>query len=431
MSEFKLVMPKLGESVQEATITKWFVKEGDKVSEEQPLLEIATDKVDSEIPSPVDGFVTKVLFKVDDLVPVGTVIAIISSEASGKESAAPEAQTPAVQETTKTEAPAAEVKQETVKSDKESGKFFTPLVKTIAAEENIQLSELDNIQGTGINGRVRRDDLLNFIQNKGSQTSTTKSAQVEVVKSEAPKHKIDVPVFPGDEIIEMDRMRKLIADHMLMSQEVSVHVTNFIEVDVTNIVTWRNKVKDEFQKREKTSITYLPIFIEAIVRGLKDFPIINASVDGNKIILHKEYNIGIAVALPTGNLIVPVVKKADQLNLVGLAKEINRLAESARANKLSPDDIKGGTFSVSNFGTFKNLTGTPIINQPQVAIIATGNIEKKLAVIETPHGDMIGIRHKMILSMSYDHRIIDGAAGGSYLRRVADYLEQFDINRTV
>ncbi len=422
MSKFELLMPKLGESVQEATITKWFKNEGDIVEEEEPILEIATDKVDSEIPSPVDGKITKVLFKENDVVAVGEVIAHISMDG---DEVAEEAEETAHKVKDSAPAVTSEVKKDTkdVKPDEDfsaSERFYSPLVKNIARAENVSVRELEEIEGSGINGRVKKEDILDYLKNRGARTD----------QPAAPKQpKVSVTVNDGDRIVEMDRMRRMIADHMVMSKQVSPHVTNFIEADVTEIVRWRGKMKDEFMKKEGVKLTYLPIFTEAFVKGLKDYPGINASVDGNNIILRKNVNVGIAVALPNGNLIVPVVKHADQKNLLGIAIEINELANKARENKLGPDDIQGGTFSISNFGTFRNITGTPIINQPQVAIMAVGTIEKKPAVLETPSGDVIAIRHKMILSLSYDHRVVDGALAGSYLRKVADYLEQFDVNR--
>lgn len=434
MSQFEIVMPKLGESITEATIIKWFKKENDVIEEDDVLLEIATDKVDSEIPSPVAGKITKILFKEGDVVPVGQLIAVISLD--GEASQEPE-------KTEEKEAPKAEntasKPSESAITSKE-GRFYSPLVKTIAQQENVTAEELDNIQGTGQNGRVRKEDVLDFLQqrNKGGAQQTT-SAPVQEKKQqpaptaapEAKQQKVSVSVGAEDEIVEMDRMRKMIADHMVMSKHTAPHVTNVVEADVTNLVMWRSKVKDEFQKREKISLTYMPIFLEAIAKALKEFPQVNSSVDGYNIILRKNVNLGVAVALPTGNLIVPVIKNADTLNILGLSKELNRLAEAARNNKLSPDDIQGGTFTISNFGTFKNSFGTPIINQPQVAILATGSIEKKPAVVETPAGDVIAIRHKMFLALTYDHRVVDGALGGAFLRKIADYLEGFDSNRVI
>jgi 2-oxoglutarate dehydrogenase E2 component (dihydrolipoamide succinyltransferase) len=434
MSQFDVLMPKLGESITEATITKWFKKEGDTVEEDDVLLEIATDKVDSEIPSPVEGKIAKILFKEGDVVPVGKVIAVIALNGEGT---GPSETTEPVKEETK-ETPQRELAQKAAvsetKAEHGSGRFYSPLVKTIAKQENISAQELESIEGTGQNNRVTKNDILGYLQNKGTakvaETVETK-APSQPVSEVSEKPRISVSVGAQDEIVEMDRMRRIIADHMVMSKHTAPHVTGFVEADVTNLVLWRNKVKDEFQKREKVSLTYMPIFLEAVAKALKDYPQVNASVDGYKIILRKNINLGVAVALPTGNLIVPVIKNADNLNLTGLTKELTRLAEAARNNKLSPDDIQSGTFTISNFGTFKNSFGTPIINQPQVAILATGSIEKKPAVIETPTGDVIAIRHKMFLSLTYDHRIVDGALGGMFLRKIADYLEGFDINRVL
>lgn len=436
MSQFEIVMPKLGESITEATITKWFKKENDQIEEDDVLLEIATDKVDSEIPSPVAGKIVKLFYKEGDIVPVGKVIAVISLDGvdSGEESS-PQT-TSAEPENT-----AAKQPEKTVPATEpqKPSRFYSPLVKNIAKQENISLEELESLPGSGQNGRLRKEDIVSYIENRTKGVSKQAKPQAEVKKEtieaqQTPpveKPKVSVSVNAEDEIVEMDRMRRLIADHMVMSKQVAPHVTNFLEADVTNLVLWRNKVKDEFQAREKEKLTFMPVFIEAAAKALKDFPQVNASVDGYKIILRKMVNIGVAVALPTGNLIVPVIKNADHLNLLGLSKEMNHLAETARNNKLGPDDIQGGTFTISNFGTFKNDMGTPIINQPQVAILATGNITKKPAVVETPTGDIIAIRHKMFLSLTYDHRVVDGALGGAFLRRIADYLENFDLNRSI
>lgn len=436
MSTFEIKMPKLGESVEEATITRWFVKEGDWVEEDQPLLEIATDKVDSEIPSPVAGQVAKILYPVDSKVAVGLPIAIIDLEGKGAvtTSAAGSEQQPA--EVTAAEPKAAVESIEKGKTEEKGTRFYSPLVRSIAQKENISLSELETIEGTGKNGRVRKQDVLQYLQNRTVKPAAQPTAASATVTAESqPVAKVTqpvaVPVSPEDEILEMDRMRRLIADHMVMSKQVSPHVTNVLEADVTNLVMWRDKVKETFEKREGTRLTFMPAFIEATAKALKDFPMVNASVDGYKIILRKRVNIGIAVALPSGNLIVPVIKDADKKSLLGLAADLNNLAENARKNKLSPDDIAGGTFTITNFGTFKNLYGTPIINQPQVAILATGMIQKKPAVLETPAGDVIAIRHKMYLALTYDHRVIDGALGGAFLRRIADYLEQWDVNRGI
>ena len=433
MSKFDLIMPKLGESVQEATITKWFVKEGDTVEEDDPILEIATDKVDSEIPSPVAGTIKKMLYAEDDLVAVGEVIAHIALEGWVDEE--------------ETEAAVVETdKEEKLVSDngtaitedfaKKGTRFYSPLVKNIAQKENVSIEELESIAGSGTNNRVTKNDIVKFIENRNSNGNGKTSAPVTETKTEkieepAKQHKVNVSVGAEDEIVEMDRMRKLIAEHMVTSKHVAPHVTSMVEADVTNVVEWRTKNKDKFFEREKEKLTFLPVFLEAMAKALKDFPGVNASVDGHNIILRKNINLGIAVALDNGNLIVPVIKNADRLNLFGITKELNRLAKAARENKLGPDDISGGTFSVSNFGSFRNVMGTPIINQPEVAIMAVGTIEKKPAVVETPAGDVIAVRHKMFLSLTYDHRVVDGALGGAFLRKVADYIEAFDKNSSI
>ncbi len=444
MANFQIVMPKLGESIQEGTITKWFVKEGDKVEEDDLLFEVATDKVDSEIPSPVDGVISKILFEEQSLVPVGEVLAIINmggedQPAEGTTEDKPskgEKGQPKEDEISKegktADTPETEASDNEPEEDSLNGKstrFYSPLVRNIAKQEKISLKELESIEGSGAGGRVQKKDILSYIEEK----STAKKPEPEKTKPAAPAHKSAMPVSvgEGDQIIEMDRVRKLIADHMIMSQQVSAHVTAVVEADVTELVFWRNRNKDAFQEKYGEKITFMPIFIEAVAAALAEFPMVNSSVDGDKIILKKNINIGIAVAKPDGNLIVPVIKNSEQLNLVGLAKELNRLAVAARSNKLTIEEIQDGTFTITNFGTFRNLIGTPIINQPQVAILATGNIEKKPAVMETPTGDVIAIRHKMFLSLSYDHRIIDGALGGEFLRKIADNLEQFDIERKI
>ncbi|MBR8535774.1 2-oxo acid dehydrogenase subunit E2 [Carboxylicivirga sediminis] len=442
MSTFEILMPKMGESVEEATITKWFVSEGDTIQEDDVLLEIATDKVDSEIPSPVAGTVKEIKYQVDDVVAVGLPVAVILLEgAEDTEEAAPAASAqPAAQasETTQVAAPVAETAD--VKSiNADSDRFYSPLVRSMASQEGIGAEELEKIPGSGKDGRVTKADMQNYIASRGQQapqpvsvTPAQPATQAAAAPQPAPKeHKVNVSVSANDEIVEMGRMRKLIADHMVMSKQVSPHVTSVVEADVTNMVLWRTKIKDAFQKKYGEKITYMPIITEAVAKALRDFPGVNASVDGDKIILRKNVNVGMAVSLPSGDLIVPVIKNADQKNLVGLTGDVNRLANDARANKLSADDIQGGTFTITNFGSFKNIIGTPIINQPQVAILATGSIEKKPAVIETPTGDVIGIRHKMFLSLSYDHRIVDGALGGAFLRRIGDYLEAFDINTEI
>jgi len=449
MAEIELIMPKMGESVAEATIIKWLKEEGDTIEAEESVLEIATDKVDSEVPAPEDGVLIKKLFNEDDVVQVGQVIAIIQTE--GGASAAPSA--PASEAPAQEASPAPAAAQEAEKMvangvataaieipRSANGKFFSPLVRSIAKEENVSLGELENLSGSGSEGRVTKADILAYVENRGSAPAAAPSAPAPAAKTApaaapaaksapAPKPAAPVSIGGNDEIIEMDRMRKMIADHMVMSKHTSPHVTSFIEADVTNLVNWRNKVKGEFQKREGEKITFTPLIIEALVKAIKDFPMINVSVDGTTIIKRGNINIGMAAALPSGNLIVPVIKNADNYNLVGLTKQVNDLARRARENKLSPDEISGGTYTLTNVGTFGNVLGTPIINQPQVAIMAAGAIIKKPAVVETPEGDMIAIRHKMFLSHSYDHRVVDGALGGMFVRRVADYLEQFDPNR--
>jgi 2-oxoglutarate dehydrogenase E2 component (dihydrolipoamide succinyltransferase) len=436
MATFNIIMPKMGESVQEATITKWFKKAGDKVEEDDVLLEIATDKVDSEIPSPVAGIISKILFEVDAVVAVGEIIAIIDLDGSGnkeeKKTAAispPEESKPITKKIEKVEKVEPEPVVESKIDLSKQTRFYSPLVKTIAKSENIGISELEKIQGTGLEGRVKKQDILSYLENRTKPASV--NTDIKASSASAPKPKIAVVASEGDTIVQMDRMRRMIAENMVLSKQISAHVTNFIEADVTNLVLWRNKVKDEFEKREKQKLTFMPFFIEATAKALKEFPGINASVDVDKIILRKNINIGIAVALPTGNLIVPVLRNADQKSILGLTVELNKLANNARINKLSPDDVQEGTFTISNFGSFKNLTGTPIINQPQVAILATGAIEKKPAVLETPAGDVLAIRHKIMLALTFDHRVVDGSLGGAFLYNLAKQLENFDVNRTL
>ena len=434
MSQVELKMPKMGESVAEATITKWLKKEGDRVEQDEPILEIATDKVDSEVPSTAAGILVKQLYNEGDVVAVGKSIAIIGDSASAT---VPTSSVPKAEEVKIAAAPVIATQAATVATTvSASSKFYSPLVRNIAQQENVSSAELDAITGIGAEGRVTKKDILQFIENRksgnGQITQTTQAPTVQPATTPQAKAPAATPMTDGDvEIIEMDRMRKLIADHMVMSKHTSPHVTSFVEADVTNMVLWRNKVKNDFEKREKEKITFTPLFIEAIVRAIKDYPMINCSLDGTKILLKKNINIGMATALPSGNLIVPVIKNADRMNLVGLTKSVNDLSGRARKNKLSPDEIAGGTFTLTNVGTFGNVMGTPIINQPQVAIMAAGAIRKKPAVIETEFGDTIGIRHMMFLSLSYDHRIVDGSLGGSFLRKVADYLEQFDVNRNL
>lgn len=456
MAQYELLLPKMGESVAEATVIKWLKQPGDMISLDDTLLEIATDKVDSEVPSPVAGKLIQQLYKEDDVVQVGAVIAIIETDAAESKAAEKQEQ-PVVAE----QAPAAEpvvnipgteqlndTPVNSAQHSSEPDRFYSPLVKSIAAQEQISVTELDDIAGSGADGRLTKDDLLNYIQNgrkstgavlanrATSQPAAVKEVPVNNVASPAPVAKSNsaqpvVSVSGADEIIEMDRMGKIIADHMVMSKQTSAHVTSFVEADVTNMVLWRDKVKKNFEKRENEKITFTPIFIEAVTKAIKDFPMINVSVNGTKIIKKKDINIGMAAALPSGNLIVPVIKNADQLNLVGLTKSVNDLANRARGSKLKPDETQGGTFTLTNVGSFGNVMGTPIINQPQVAILAVGAIKKKPAVLETEYGDVIAIRHMMFLSLSYDHRVVNGALGGTFVRRVADYLENWDINREI
>jgi 2-oxoglutarate dehydrogenase E2 component (dihydrolipoamide succinyltransferase) len=444
MAQYELLLPKMGESVAEATIIKWVKQPGDMIHMDDTILEIATDKVDSEVPSPIEGKLIKQLFKEDDIVQVGAVIAIIETDAVAGTAVAEEKtieaqpaydvvteNIPGTEQLSSNDADHVPVREQT------SDRFYSPLVKNIANQEGISTAELDAVTGTGADGRLTKDDLLNYIQNRKGETRT-----VEVVVAPpapqvaAPTSAKSTPVSAasvsgGDEIIEMDRMRKLIADHMIMSKSTSPHVTSFVEADVTNMVVWRDRVKKSFEQRENEKITFTPIFIEAVAKAIKDFPMINVSVNGTQIIKKRDINIGMAAALPSGNLIVPVIKNADQLNLIGITKSVNDLASRARNSKLKPDETQNGTFTLTNVGSFGNVMGTPIINQPQVAILAVGAIKKKPAVLETEFGDVIAIRHMMFLSLSYDHRVVDGALGGSFVRRVADYLEQWDVNRVI
>ncbi|MCD6091511.1 MAG: 2-oxo acid dehydrogenase subunit E2 [Bacteroidales bacterium] len=438
MAKFKVVMPKLGESIIEATITKWLKGVGDTIEEDDAILEIATDKVDSEIPSPVDGVLVETFFEEGEVVAVGVVIAVIETEddaevkeSSDENSVATKGKTDQINKEIEESANqlATEIEETIEQGDfKTSNRFYSPLVKSIAKEENIAFEDLEKIAGSGKAGRLTKQDILNYLENRGKEkTAITKVPPTKPVKAPG----VNVAVGTGDRIEEMGRMRKLIADHMVMSKQVSPHVTSFIEADVTKIVNWRNKVKDSFLKREGEKITYTPIFIDAAAKALRDYPGLNISVDGNNIIYRKNIHIGMAAALPNGNLIVPVIKNADQRNLIGMAKTVNDLATRARSNKLMPDEISGGTFTITNFGSFDSLTGTPIINQPQVAILGLGAIVKRPVVIETPEGDTIGIRSIMILSLAYDHRVVDGALGGLYLKRLREYLEDFDSNQSI
>ena len=460
MATVDLVMPKMGESIMEATILKWNKQPGDAVKMDETLLEIATDKVDSEVPSTAEGIVDELLYNVNDVVPIGTVIARIKTgaengnrqSAAGNQQPASSKQQAAPQQEAIAQQPSTPSTSTSNSQPQTPNRFYSPLVLNIAAQENISMSELENIPGTGAEGRVSKRDILQYVadkkagnvstgasvrptppaQNSEAQQSRTQEMVIPMNKVE-PKDKSSnnsLTTYQGNvEVMEMDRMRKLIADHMVRSKHTAPHVTSFTEADVTNLVLWREKMKKDFEKREGTKITYTPLFIEAIVRCIKRFPLINSSVDGNRIIVKKDINIGMAAALPNGNLIVPVIKNADQLNLVGLARQVNNLADNARNNKLKPEDISDGTFTLTNVGTFGSLMGTPIINQPQVAILAVGAIKKRPVVIETPHGDSIAIRHMMYLSMSYDHRIVDGSLGATFLTAVANELEKFDIDR--
>ena len=433
MAQVQLIMPKMGESITEATILHWLKKPGDKIELEESVLEVATDKVDTEVPSTHAGVLKELLAKEGEVVKVGSAIAILTTDAEEKVSTAPVIDKPVSEAKAATPTIAvAPVSSSTngashINDYKESNRFYSPLVKNIAKEENIAIAELETIEGTGAEGRLTKKDLLTYVENRKLGVAV-KSVQHSVSVSSSPT-RIPVSISGGDEIIEMDRMRKMIAERMLDSKRISPHVTSFVEADVTNIVFWRNKMKNEFQKREGDALTFTPIFIEAVALAIKDYPMINIQVDGDKIIKKKDINIGMAVALPSGNLIVPVIRQADQYNIAGLAKIVNDFAKRARENKLKPDELAGGTFTVSNVGSFGNVMGTPIIMQPQVAILALGAVQKKPSVIETPYGDAIAIRHKMFLSHSYDHRVVDGSLGGSFVRRVADYLERFDTNR--
>ncbi|PHS07038.1 MAG: diapophytoene dehydrogenase [Kordia sp.] len=435
MAKFELKLPKMGESVAEATITSWLKEVGDTIDMDEPVLEIATDKVDSEVPSEVDGVIAEILFNVDDVVAVGQTIAIIETEGKGSvatETLKQDVASAAVVEIEKT---IVEAKSSVavVANFSDSDKFYSPLVKNMAKEEGVSLAELEAIPGSGKEGRVTKNDMLAYLENRGNQpvavVSTPKAS--DPVKTATPKApiKTKITLQEGDEVVAMTRMRKLISGHMTNSLQTAAHVQSFVECDVTNIWNWRLKIKDAFLKREGEKLTFTPIFMEAVAHALKKYPGMNVSVDGDNVIQRKNINLGMAAALPDGNLIVPVIKNADQLNLVGMAKAVNGLAGKARTGKLSPDDIQGGTYTVTNVGNFGSIMGTPIIPLPQVGILALGSIRKTPAVIETPEGDFIGIRMKMFLSHSYDHRVIDGALGGMFAKCVADYLEAWDVNR--
>ena len=453
MAQFELILPKMGESVAEATVTNWLKNVGDVIDAEESVVEVATDKVDSEVPSPVSGTLVKILVDVNGFAEVGSPIAIIEVEGEGSgtsSTAAPEvapepavavaeieAQVAAASATVSAPVPSGPIAKNS------NGRFYSPLVRSMAKEEGIGQAELDQISGSGKEGRVTKKDIVAYLET-GRKTTAPVAASQTPAASPAPAAPAGtapavapIPSAPamkigeGDEIIEMDRMRKLIADHMVNSVHTSPHVTSFVEADMTRVVLWRNRMKNEFQKKHSEKITFTPIIMEAIVKAIQDFPMINVSIDGNNIIKHGKINVGMAAALPSGNLIVPVVKNADQLSLLGLTKAVNDLANRARNNQLKPDEISGGTYTLTNVGTFGNVMGTPIINQPQVAIMAAGAIVKKPAVVETPEGDVIAVRHKMFLSHSYDHRAVDGALGGMFVKRVAEYLESWDLNREI
>lgn len=447
MAENPILVPKMGESISEATVIRWLKNVGERVEKDEPIVEIATDKVDNEIPSPSEGILTQQLFQDGDVVKVGEAIAMIDAEGASSNVAPPVASAPADTDSS-VEVSVNEIENQMVEAQnvaqpiktekpKGSNKFYSPLVMSIASQEGISSEELETIEGTGLEGRVTKADILKYIKTRG-----TKPAQVATVtentapsftpeKSVAVKETPSIPIGQGDEIIQMDRVRKMIADHMVMSMQTSPHVTSFVEADVTNLVNWRNKIKNGFKEREGQNLTFTPIFIWALAKTIKEFPMINVSVDGDKIIKKRDINMGMAVAQKNGNLIVPVIRQADSMNLLGLTRAVNDLALRARENKLSPDEIQGGTYTLTNVGSFGNIAGTPVINQPQVAIMAVGTITKKPAVIETEHGDVIAIRHKMILSHSYDHRVVDGALGGMFVKRVAEHLENWDTNTEV
>ncbi len=447
----ELLMPKLGESIMEATILKWHKKPGDKVEQDETVLDIATDKVDSEVPSTAEGIIEEILFNENDVVPIGTVIARIKVGAKNSQTVSPQ---PSQPQTSRPEYEEADVvdnipyvpSNTNGDANKSAIKFYSPLVLNIAASEGVAMSDLENIPGTGQDGRVSKKDILQFIEKRkggGHKEEGRQEPQQPVVvyeeeqkpqsenKLSTDNRQLPTPYTGNVEIIEMDRMRKMISKHMVDSKNISAHVTSFSECDVTNMVLWREKMKKEFEKREGEKITFTPLFIEAIVKCIKKYPWLNSSVDGDKIVIKKDINIGMATALPTGNLIVPVIKNADQLNLVGLTKQVNGLANAARNNKLNPDNTAGGTFTLTNVGTFGSIMGTPIINQPQVAIMAMGAIKKRPVVIETEQGDSIAIRHIMFISLSYDHRVIDGALGSTFLNAVSKELENFDGNRSI
>ncbi|MDV3981276.1 2-oxoglutarate dehydrogenase [Elizabethkingia anophelis] len=436
MAEYKLLLPSMGEGVMEATIITWLYNEGDTVNEDDSVVEIATDKVDSDVPTPVSGKIVKILKQKDEVAKVGEAIAIL--EVAGEGNADITAEAPAAAQTTSIE-PEVEnelmqpIAAQTVATDSLSGTdlYLSPLVKSIAQQENITEAELKSIKGSGLEGRITKEDILAYLSNRGNAATTSTTTPVAAKSAPVSTPTSTITVAAGDEIVPMDRMRKIIAENMVKAKQIAPHVTSFIETDVTNVVKWRNKHKSAFEKREGEKLTFMPIFIKAVVKAIQDFPLINVSVDGDKIIKKKNINIGMATALPDGNLIVPVIKNADQLSLSGLAKAINDLAYRARNKKLRPEDTQGATYTISNVGSFGNLMGTPIIPQPQVAILAVGAIVKKPAVLETPDGDVIAIRNLMFMSHSYDHRVVDGSLGGMFLKHVHDYLQNWDLNTEI
>lgn len=438
MALVEMVMPKMGESVMEGTILSWLKKPGDKIEKDESVLEVATDKVDTDIPAPYAGTLKEILVQEGEVAQVGSAIATIETESAVAEAAAPATPSPAetvsaaIEETVPAYIPPAATPAAT---RPEGNRFYSPLVLNIARKENIPMHELEQVPGSGKDGRVTKKDILSYVTTRGDRKTTVPAPEPTTTTTPEPAApKVSTPaksISGAHEIIEMDRMRKMIAERMVESRRTSAHVTSFVEADVTNIVLWRNKVKREFMEREGITLTYTPIFIEAVAKALKDYPMVNSSVDGDRIILKKDINIGMAVALPDYNLVVPIIKNADQLNLIGLTTQVNELAKRARKGALKPDELQGGTYTISNVGSFGNIMGTPIIMQPQVAILALGAVIKKPAIIETEHGDTIGIRHMMFISHSYDHRIIDGSLGGMFVRKVADYLEDFDPNRKV
>lgn len=431
-----LIMPKLGESIMEATILKWHKKPGDKVANDETVLDIATDKVDSEVPSTAEGTISEILFKENDVVPIGAVIAKINTVGDSQTTSQTPASSHFEEANVVEEVPFEPHEKKSMNNAASAIRFYSPLVLNIAASEGISMSELENIEGTGQDGRVSKKDIMSYLENRKSSppqkhVEPMHATEVHETPATTSRQEYTPAVYTGNvEIIEMDRMRKMIAKHMIDSQNTSAHVTSFTECDVTHLVLWREKIKKEFEKREGEKITFTPLFVEAVVKCIKKYPLINSSVDGDRIIIKKDINVGMAAAMPNGNLIVPVIKNADQLNLTGLTRQVNGLANAARNNKLKPDDTAGGTFTLTNVGTFGSLMGTPIINQPQVAIMAVGAIKKRPVVIETEQGDSIAIRHMMYISLSYDHRIIDGALGSTFLNAVAKELENFDEKRS-